>query len=150
MYQSSIRRNHSTDLCLAQLTDFVTTGMDKQMHTGVILADLQKAFETLDSGVLLEKMKYFGFQESVINCFELYLSNRKFLVCIDTVFSEAESLKYGVQQSCILGPILFLLYVNDLPHSLLDAGSYFYAGDTCIFCQHEDVNKIENILNKGN
>ena len=148
MYQSGFRTNHSTDLCLAQLIDFVATGMDKQMHTGMILVDLQKAFDTLDHGVLLEKMKYFGFRASVIKWFESYLSNRKFLVCIDNVFSEAGTLKYGVPQGSILGPLLFLLYVNDLPQSLSDAGSYLYADDTCIFYQHEDVKKIENVLNK--
>ena len=83
MNQSGFRPNRSTDLCLAQLTDFVTTGMDKQMHTGIILVDLQKAFDTLDHGVLLEKMKYFGFRTFVIKWVESYLSNRKFLVCID-------------------------------------------------------------------
>ena len=66
--------------------DFVATGMDKQMHTGMILVDLQKAFDTLDQGVLLEKMKYFGFRTSVSKWFESYLSNRKFLVCIDSFF----------------------------------------------------------------
>ena len=62
MYQSSFRANNSTDFFLAQLTDFVLAGMDKQMHTGTILVDLQKAFDTLDHRVLLEKMKYFGFR----------------------------------------------------------------------------------------
>ena len=148
MHQSGFRTNHSTDLCLAQLIDFVATGMDKQMYTGMILVDLQKAFDTLDHGVLLEKMKYFGFRASVIKWFESYLSNRKFLVCIDNVFSEAGTLKYGVPQGSILGPLLFLLYVNDLPQLLSDAGSYLYADENCIFYQHEDVEKIENVLNK--
>ena len=58
MYQSSLRKNHSRDFCLAQVTGFVATGVDKQMHTGMILVDLQKAFDTLDHEVLLEKMKY--------------------------------------------------------------------------------------------
>ena len=89
MYQSGFRTNHSTDLCLAQLIDFVATGMDKQMHTG-ILVDLQKAFDTLDHGVLLEKMKYFGFRASVIKWFESYLSNRKLLVYIDHFFLRLE------------------------------------------------------------
>ena len=86
MYQSGFSMNHSTDLCLAQLIDFVATGMDKQMHTGMILVNLQRAFDTLDHGVLLEKMKYFVFRASVIKWFESYLSSRKFLVCIDVVF----------------------------------------------------------------
>ena len=121
--------------------------IDREEHIGMILVDLQKAFDTLGHGILLEKMKYFGFWASVIKMFESYLSNRKFLVCID-VFSEAGTLKYGVPQGSILGPLLFLLYVNDLPQSLSNPGSYLYADDTCIFYQHEDVKKIENVLNK--
>ena len=92
-------------------------------------------------------MKYFGFWIPVIKWFESHLSNRKFLVCVD-VFSEAGTLNYGVLQGSILGPFLFLLYVNELPQSLSEAGSYLYADDSCIFYQHEDVQKIENVLNQ--
>ena len=114
----------------------------------MILVDLQKAFDSLDHRVLIEKMKYFGLRTSVIKWFESYLSNRKFLVCIDSVFSEAGTLKYGVPQGSTLGRLPFLLYVNDLPQSLSDGGSYLYADYTCIFHQHEDPKKTENILNK--
>ena len=58
--------NHSTDFCLAQTTDFVATGMDKQMHISMILVNFQKAFDTLEHVVLLEKMKKFGFRATVI------------------------------------------------------------------------------------
>ena len=78
----------------------------------------------------------------------VHLSNRKFLVCIDDIFSEAATLKYSVPQGSIYGPLLFLLYLNDLPQSLSDAGSYLYANDTCIFYKHEGI-KIENVLNKA-
>ena len=114
------------------------------MHTGMILVDLQKAFYALDHGVLLEKIKYFSFWTSVIKCFESYFSNRKFLVCIDNVYSEAGTLKYRVPT----GSTPFSIIVNDLPELLSDAGFYLYAGDTSIFYQHKDVKNIENILNK--
>ena len=117
------------------------------MHNSMILVDLQKAIDTLEHGVLLEKMKCFGFTTSVIQWFESYLSNRKFLVCID-VFSKAGTLKYSVPQGSIFGLLVFLLYVNDLPQSLSDAGSYLYAHDSCILYQDEDVKKIENVLNQ--
>ena len=99
------------------MIDFVLTGMDKQMYTGMILLDLQKAFDTLYCGTLHEKMRYFGFRTSIIKWFESYPSNRKFLVCID-VFSETGTLKHGIPQGPIIGPLLVLLYVNDLPQKL--------------------------------
>ena len=71
----------------------------------MILVD--QAFDTLDHGVLLEKMKHFGFRISLIKWLESYLSNRKFLVCIDNGFSEAATSKYGVPQSSTLGSLLF-------------------------------------------
>ena len=75
MYQSGFRTNHSIDICLSG-----------SVHTGIILVDLQKAFDTLDQEVPLEKMKYFGFRAPVIKWFESYLSNRKFLVYINVFF----------------------------------------------------------------
>ena len=66
MYQSGSRTSHSTDFCLIQSIDLILTGMDKQMHACIMLVDLQKAFDTLVHGVLLEKIKNFGFRISVI------------------------------------------------------------------------------------
>ena len=140
MYQWGFKRNHWTDFCLAQSVDFVLTGMDK-VRTGMILVDLQKAFDTLDHRVLLGKMKYDCFRTSVIKCFEFYLWNRKFWVCINNVLSEAGAIKYSVPQGCSFGPVLFLYYVNDLAQWLSEAGSYLYADDTWIFYQYEDVKK---------
>ena len=74
MYQSGFRTNHSIDFCLAHLRDFILTGRDKQMHTSMILVDLQKAFHTLDHEALLEKVKYFEFRTTSIKWFNSYLS----------------------------------------------------------------------------
>ena len=87
-------------------------------------------------------MKCFGFQISVIKWFESYLSNRTFFVCTDYAFSEDGTLKYSVPQGSILWQLLFLLYTNDLPQSLSDAGFYLYADGTCIFYQHEGAKKL--------
>ena len=153
MYQSGVRTNHSTNFSLAQLTDFALTGMDKQMYTSMILVNPQKAFDTLDYEVLLEKMKWFSFRTSVIKSFESYPSNRTFLVCIDA-FSEAGTLKYGgSSQGSILGPLLFLLYVNDLFLLYVDDHCHTLAPIsmlmTCFFYQHEDVKNTENVFNKA-
>ena len=101
--------DHSTDLCLAQLKDFVSTDMDKKMQTSMTLVALKKAFDTSNHGVLLQKMKYFSFRTSVIKCFESYLSSRRFSVCIDKVFSKSGTLKYGIPQGSTLGPLTFFI-----------------------------------------
>ena len=113
------------------------------MHTGIILVDLQKAFDTLNHGILLEKMKYFGFRISLIRWFECYLSNRKFWFALIMFFSEAGKSTYGVPQGSILGPLLLVLYVNDLPQWLSDAGSYLHADDTCIFTNMRALKKLK-------
>ena len=93
-------------------------------------------------------MRYFRFRTSVTKWFESDLSNGKFLVCIDNVFCDAETLKYCIPKSYILGPLLFLLYVNSLPQLLSEDGSYLRADNICTFYQHEVVKKTENVLNK--
>ena len=77
------------------------------MHTAMILADLQKAFETLYHGILLEKMKKYSFQTSVMKQLKSDLSNRTFLICIEH-FSESAILKCSVPQDSVLGLLLFL------------------------------------------
>ena len=72
-----------------------------------------------------------------------FFQTKGFLVCLDNVFSEIGTLQYGVPQGSILGPLIFLLCVNDLPQSLSDTGSYLHADDTFIFYQHEDVKKLK-------
>ena len=114
----------------------------------MILIDVQKAFDTLDHDVLLKQWNILGFKKPVIKWFKSYLSNRKFFVSIEVVFSEEGLLTCGVLQGSILGPLLFLIYINDLPKSLSETASNLYASDTCIYYQHRDIQKIENVLNK--
>ena len=114
----------------------------------MVLTDLQKTFDTVDHNVLLKNMECVGFKKPVIKWFKSYLSNRKFFVSIEVVFSEEGLLTCGVLQGSILGPLLFLIYINDLPKSLSETASNLYANDTCIYYQHRDIQKIENVLNK--
>ena len=88
------------------------------MNTGMILMDLQKAFGRLDHKFFLEKMTCLGFKTPVIKWFESYLSNRKFFVSVDCVFSDSRILNCGAPQGFILGLLLFLKYINDLAQSL--------------------------------
>ena len=106
-FQLGFRKIFYTDSCFAQLTDYIAKGMDKGKHTGMILIDLQKAFDTLDHDVLLKKMECLGFKKPVIKWFKFYLSNRKFFVSIEGIFWEECLLTFGVPQGSTLGPLLF-------------------------------------------
>ena len=85
-FQLGFGKKFSTDSCLVQLSDFIINGMDKGLDTGMILIDLQKAFDTLDHNNLLEKMECLGFKKLVIKWFKSYLSNRKFFVLLEGIF----------------------------------------------------------------
>ena len=117
-YQSGFRTNHSTDTCLPQLNDMILNGAENAKHTGMILIGLQKAFDTLDHHILLEKMKYIDFSDKIIKWFDPYLTNRVIFVSLGTVFSKAGAIKCIVPQRSILRPFLFLLYINDIPQAL--------------------------------
>ena len=116
----------------------------------MILIDFQKAFDTLDHTVLLQKMECIGFKESVIKWFQSYLSNRKFFVTLTNIFSDTGLINCGALQGSILGPLLFLIYINDLPQALNETESYLYADDTCIFYQDKYVEKTGNFHHSVN
>ena len=112
-HQSGFRPKHSTESCLTHLSDMILEGCDSGFHTGMILIDLQKAFDTINHDILLEKLGLMNFSEETICWFRSYLSNRIFLVNVESSFSNPADLKCGVPQGSILGPLLVLLYQGD-------------------------------------
>ena len=111
----------------------------------MVLIDLQKAFDTIDHQILLKKMKYLGFSKNTITWFKCYLYECKFKISINTSYSSRASLLCGVPQGSILGPLLFLLYINDLPQAVV-SDSLLCADDTCIVFQHKNEIEIEKQL----
>ena len=112
----------------------------------MILIDLKKAFDTVNYDILFKKL--LGFSEETTKWFKSYLSNRKFKVHIKNTFSEPGNLLCGVPQGSILGPLLFLLYINDMSQAV-DSRLLLYADDTCLIFQHKDIKEIESALNKN-
>ena len=114
----------------------------------MILNDLQKAFDTSNREILINKMEFLGFSKNVILWFKSYLSHRKFKVNLNKSFSEQGKLLCGVPQGSILGLLLFLLYINDMPQAV-KCELLLYADDTCFIFQHGDINEIEIQLNNN-
>ena len=147
-FQSGFRKLHSTDSCLSFLQDKIAKGFDSGLMTGMILIDLQKAFDTIDHEILINKMKCMGFSREVTKWFENYLSNRVFTVNIEKSFSIKALITCGVPQGSILGPLLFLLYVNDMVQAV-NCDLLLYADDSGLIFQHKDIKNIEKQLNEN-
>ena len=142
-FQSGLRRNFFTNSC----SNKIANGFESGLHTGMILIDLQKAFDTIDHEILINKLELLGFSKNVFVWFKSYLSNRKFKVNLNKTFSEPGKLLCGVPQGSNLGPLLFLLYINDMPQAV-KCEPLLYADDTCLIFQHNDIKEIEIQLNK--
>ena len=113
----------------------------------MILIDLQKTFDTIDHDILLQKLYAIGFSKHLVNWFRSYLINRTFLVNLGNAFSQPACESTGVPQGPVLGPLLFLIYINAMSQAV-KCNLFLYADDTCLVCQHKDINEIEKQLNK--
>ena len=108
---------------------------------------MSKAFDTVDHNILISKLEHYGVRGTSLRGFESYLSNRKQYVEFNGVSSESCEIKCGVPQGSILGPLLFLLYINDLCNVSKVVDFILFADDTNIFFSHKDFNLLPGILN---
>ena len=114
-YQSGFRLLHSTATSLIDITNTILHNTDKEKLTGLAFLDLSKAFDTLDHELLLTKLADFGLSKSSVNWFNAYLTNITQSVIINGIQSDAEPILHGVPQGSVLGPLLFIMHINNLP-----------------------------------
>ena len=109
----------------------------------MILIDFQKAYDTIDHEILLQKLYAIGFSKHSANWFRSYLINKTFLVKLENAFSQPAYVSSGLTQ----GSILSLIYIHDMSQAV-KCNLFLYADDACLVCQHKDINEIEKRLNK--
>ena len=123
-FQFGFRKGRSTEQAILEMTDQLKTNIDHKKLTCGIFLDLSKAFDTVNHDILLDKMYKYGIRGIPHHWFSDYLRNRLQFVQIDDVKSSMLSIKCGVPQGSTLGPLLFLLYINDIPNCLDKCLSY--------------------------
>ena len=140
-------KNLSTEQAILELQDSVVKSLAKKHYTIGIFLDLTKAFDSLDHSILISKLYHLGIRGLALNWFQNYLSNRKQFTSYLNATSNSEIITHGVPQGSILGPLLFLIYINDLPDNLVNSKAILYADDTNLIFHDKDLKKLITSIN---
>ena len=152
------RPKYSTLQALLDITNSALDNIENKLYTGLVFLDLTKAFDTVNHSILLYKLEHYGIREIVNNFFGSFLTNRNQYV--NNTNSSLKSIDIGVPQGSILGPLLFLIYINDIPNSVKCTPRLF-ADDTCLLMGapsttilktqlKDDLNNICNWISANN
>ena len=145
--QFGFRKGFSTDMALLTTVDHITASLDSGLNVVGLFLDLKKAFDTVDYDVLLRKLSFYGIRGNALLLCQNYLNGRLQSVSFDGVRSSVLPVTCGVPQGSILGPLFFLVYINDMKHALTTARPILYADDTNIFLSGKDLTTLTSDFN---
>ena len=146
--QYGFRKHMSTTHALVQITEKIKSSIEAGKVGVGIFIDFKKAFDTGNHDILLMKLDHYGVRGTANESFRSYLSNRKQYVFFNGHASEQRSISCGVPQGSVLGPLLFLIYINDLPNFSDVLKSFLFADDTNIYYEADNLHDLEFIVNK--
>ena len=145
--QSGFWKNFSTETAVTFFVDNIHRNMDNGLITGAVFIDLKKAFDTIDHHLLLNKLQRYGICDRTLHWFSSYLQGRFQRVEVDKVLLSPLETVSGVPQGSILGPLLFILYINDMSSCVCFSNVMLYADDTVLFFAGKTAIELETSLN---
>ena len=145
--QYGFRKGHSTQHAILDIVNDIQSNMNRRLLSCGIFIDLKKAFDTVDHDVLLDKLNHYGFRGIINSWFSSYLKKRTQTTEVDHFISDKAVVGCGVPQGSVLGPLLFLLYVNDIHRCSNKLRFYLFADDTNILYADKTLKNLETTVN---
>ena len=145
--QFGFQKNKSTEQAVSAILSTLNDAKNRKMSSYCVFLDFAKAFDTVNHSILLGKLQHYGIDGIPLSLFDSYLKNRKQQVEINGTLSDPGIIKHGVPQGSVLGPLLFLLYINDISESSKVLKFFLFADDTTVYYADKFNENTENLLN---
>ena len=145
--QFGFRKKYSVNHALIKITESIRSALDDGKTACGIFIDLQKAFDTVNHSILTDKLSHYGIRGIANNWFKSYLNNRRQFVSINGTDSEPITVIHGVPQGSVLGPLLFLVYINDLNYAIKFSSVYHFADDTNLLNISDSIKRTQKQVN---
>lgn len=146
--QSGFRERHSCETALQCVLDDWKRKKDNKLITGAVFLDLQRAFETVDRSLLVRKLEGFGVVDDALQWMISYLGDRRQKLKFNGILSDTVQSDLGVPQGSVLGPLLFLLYIDDITHVAGNCSIHLFADDILIYCAFDNVREVAVTINQ--
>ena len=145
--QYGFRRNCSTSHAVLDVITTTYDNINERLYTALIMLDLKKAFDSVNHQIILKKLDKYGVRGIPHRLINSYLTNRKQYVAMNYYHSSLKLVKCGVPQGSLLRPLLFLVFINDLPNCSFNITPRLYADDTCLIISKDNLNGLEKKAN---
>ena len=140
--QYGFRPKHSTVNAVTHFMSDIIRATENDKCSIAVLLDLSKAFDTIDHNILLKKLEFYGIRGVALEWFRSYLNDRTQYVSYKNVNSNHINISCGVPQGCVLGPLLFIIYTNDLPNSIQNSRCILFADDTTVYKSSSNIQDL--------
>ena len=145
--QFGFRKTFSTNHALLSIVEQIREAMDCKTYTCGVFIDIEKTFDTVNHDILLSELNYYGLRGVANSWFTSYLFKRHQSVRINGEMSTKREITYGVPQGSILGPLLFLININDMPHAVCKSTIYHFADDANLLYSCKTLKELRKIMN---
>ena len=144
--QYGFRKKKNAEAALLDFTNYIYEGLTNKVNVGSIFMDLSKAFDVIDHSILKSKLEHYGFRGIFLKLITDFIKDRKYFVCVNGLKSDISTLNIGVPQGSTLGPLLFLIYVNDMKNCSNILKFIQFADDTTLMYRHKNIEQLNSTL----